>query len=103
MNLLKPKQKLVEGLNKLSSFNKLFKVFSIGSIFWIAFTERLTINSSEEIDGESMQHFRKLYHSLLENGIYFGPSGYEVGFVSAAHTDSDIEKTIEVFSKALRS
>jgi len=95
-------KKLVEGLNKLSSFNKLLKVFSIGSIFWIAFTERLTINSSEEIDGESMQHFKKLYHSLLENGIYFGPSGYEVGFVSAAHTDSDIEKTIEVFSKALR-
>ncbi|MBC7863169.1 MAG: glutamate-1-semialdehyde 2,1-aminomutase, partial [Bacteroidia bacterium] len=94
-------KKLVSGLNELSSVNKLIKVFSIGSIFWIAFTEKENIRSAEEIEGESMQHFRKLYHHLLEEGIYLGPSGYEVGFVSAAHTDEDIEKTIEVFRKGL--
>jgi glutamate-1-semialdehyde 2,1-aminomutase len=95
-------KKLVEGLNKLNSINKLFKVFSVGSIFWIAFTEKATIRCAEEIDGESMAQFRKLYHHLLEKGIYLGPSGYEVGFVSAAHSDSDIDKTIEVFADSLK-
>ena len=44
-----------------------------------------------------MKCFRDLYHQLLEKGIYLGPSGYEVGFMSEAHTNEDIEKTIAVF------
>lgn len=74
------------------------KIFSIGSIFWLAFTERETIKSAEEIDPDSMHHFRKLYHELLEQGIYLGPSGYEVGFVSEAHTELDLKKAGEVIS-----
>jgi glutamate-1-semialdehyde 2,1-aminomutase len=77
------------------------KLFTIGSIFWIAFTDKETIRSAEEIDAASMQHFRKLYHFLLEKGIYLGPSGYEVGFVSAAHSDDDIAKTICAFNEGL--
>jgi glutamate-1-semialdehyde 2,1-aminomutase len=77
------------------------KVFSIGSIFWIAFTAKKNIRSAGEIDPQSMENFRKLYHALLEKGIYLGPSGYEVGFVSAAHTDADIRQTIGAFSEAL--
>jgi glutamate-1-semialdehyde 2,1-aminomutase len=77
------------------------KLFTIGSIFWIAFTEQEAIRSAEEIDSESMIHFRKLYHLLLERGIYLGPSGYEVGFISSAHTEKDIEETVAAFSSAL--
>jgi glutamate-1-semialdehyde 2,1-aminomutase len=77
------------------------KVFTIGSIFWIAFTEQEHIRSSEEIDAGSMPHFRKMYHVLLEKGIYLGPSGYEVGFVSAAHSDEDIRRTIGSFAEAM--
>ena len=79
-----------------------FKIFSIGSIFWIAFTDKDKIQSAEEIDPVSMQHFRKLYHELLEKGIYLGPSGYEVGFVSEAHTDEDLKKAGEVIGNALK-
>ncbi len=63
---------------------------TIGSIFWIAFTkERIT--RADEIDPASMQKFKILHHELLENGVYLGPSGYEVGFISAAHTTEDLE------------
>ena len=78
------------------------KIFSIGSIFWIAFTEKEKIQSAEEIDANSMQHFRKLYHQLLEKGIYLGPSGYEVGFVSEAHSESDLKKAGEIISESLK-
>ena len=47
-----------------------------------------------------MKHFKVLYHALLENGIYSGPSGYEVGFMSEAHTQEDINKTIKAFEVA---
>jgi glutamate-1-semialdehyde 2,1-aminomutase len=63
-----------------------FKVFTIGSIFWFAFTDLAQIQSAELIDADSMNYFRKMHHELLERGIYLGPSGYEVGFISQAHT-----------------
>lgn len=77
------------------------KIFSIGSIFWIAFTDKENIRSAEEIDADSMKYFRVLHKELLERGVYLGPSGYEVGFVSEAHTENDLIKTAKAFGKAL--
>ncbi len=92
---------LVDGINKINPF-KLFKLFSLGSIFWIAFTEKETINNADEIDANSMSYFKTLYHALLENAVYLGPSGYEVGFVSQAHSYEDLDKTIIAFEKSLK-
>jgi glutamate-1-semialdehyde 2,1-aminomutase len=69
-----------------------FKVFTIGSIFWFAFTEREQISRAEEIDPASMEKFKVFHRELLNRGIYMGPSGYEVGFISSAHTKIDLEK-----------
>lgn len=91
---------LVEGINKINPF-KLFRLFHLGSIFWIAFTEKERISSAEDIDPNSMAYFKTLYHSLLENGVYMGPSGYEVGFVSSAHSYEDLDKTIQAFEISL--
>jgi glutamate-1-semialdehyde 2,1-aminomutase len=92
---------LVDGIMRANTF-KLFKLFSLGSIFWIAFTEKDTVPSAEEIDPDSMSHFKKLYHNLLENGVYLGPSGYEVGFISSAHSKEDLDKTIKAFEICLK-
>ena len=90
----------VNRLNSISNKNRLFRVFSFGSIFWIAFTDREIIRTAEEINPASMSFFRDMYHKLLEQGIYFGPSGYEVGFVSAAHSLSDFDCTLSAFDKS---
>jgi glutamate-1-semialdehyde 2,1-aminomutase len=62
----------------------------IRSIFWPTFTKD-RIRRSDEIDGAKMEFFKKLHLEMLKRGVYFGPSGYEVGFVSAAHTDADLD------------
>jgi glutamate-1-semialdehyde 2,1-aminomutase len=72
--------------------NYKFKVFTIGSIFWFAFTDKEAIRRADEIDATSMDKFKKLHRELLNRGIYLGPSGYEVGFISSAHTKIDLEK-----------
>lgn len=92
---------LIDGIMKVNSFG-LFKLFNIGSIFWIAFTNKDKISSAEDIDPNSMSYFKTLYHSLLENGVYLGPSGYEVGFMSAAHGYEDLDKTVKAFEIALK-
>jgi glutamate-1-semialdehyde 2,1-aminomutase len=69
-----------------------FKIFRVGSIFWFAFTEQEHIRRADEIDAGSMAHFKIFHRELLNRGVYLGPSGYEVGFVSSAHTSDDMEQ-----------
>ena len=44
--------------------------------------------------------FAKFFHTMLEEGVYLAPSIFEAGFVSAAHSDEDIEATIAAARKA---
>jgi glutamate-1-semialdehyde 2,1-aminomutase len=94
-------------VDKLNTFSKNkkypFKVFSIGSVFWFAFTEKDVIRTSEDIDPASMNTFGKLYHDMLQRGIYFGPSGYEVGFISAAHTKEILDAAAQEICNSLDS
>jgi len=69
------------------------KIFRIGSIFWFAFTKQEHIRRADEIDAGSMAHFKIFHRELLNRGVYVGPSGYEVGFVSGVHTADDLEQT----------
>jgi glutamate-1-semialdehyde 2,1-aminomutase len=72
----------------------------IGSIFWVCFShERIT--RADQIDARSMELFKVLHHELLQRGVYLGPSGYEVGFISAAHTEADIDEAVAHFCDAL--
>ena len=47
--------------------------------------------------------FNRFFHAMLDRGIYLAPSAFEAGFVSAAHSDADIDATIaaarEVFKR----
>lgn len=77
------------------------KVFTIGSIFWFAFTASDNIQRADQIDPSSMEKYKVMHRELLNRGIYFGPSGYEVGFISAAHTPKDIDTTLQAIKEAL--
>jgi glutamate-1-semialdehyde 2,1-aminomutase len=85
----------------LKTNNTNLKIFTIGSIFWIAFTDAEHVRTAENIDADSMKYFRILHKELLDRGIYLGPSGYEVGFVCEAHTQEDLIKTAKAFGEAL--
>lgn len=73
---------------------------TIGSIFWIAFTQKV-IRRADQIDPASMEKFKAIHSELLDNGIYLGPSGYEVGFISAAHTEAELEAAAILICAAL--
>lgn len=77
-----------------------FEIFSIGSIFWIAFSDKVAIRRADEIDSD-MTPFKMLHSELLNRGIYIGPSGYEVGFISKAHTKEILDTTFPAFCEAL--
>jgi glutamate-1-semialdehyde 2,1-aminomutase len=78
-----------------------FHLFSMGSIFWLNFDQAEKVRSMHEIDPQKIKRFIPFHAALLERGIYLGPSGYEVGFVSAAHSTEDLEKAKAAFCAAL--
>ncbi len=95
-------KKLCEGISaQFKKHNWNFKMFEIGSIFWMSFSKQETVRNADEIGAEGIKKFNELYHKLLAQGIYFGPSGYEVGFVSSALSNEDIDNTVKAFEKAL--
>lgn len=92
----------VNALNEYAAHNRYsFRVFSIGSVFWFAFTDAISIQSAEEIVPESMNNFKILHKELLQRGIYLGPSGYEVGFISEAHTPELLQGVQRVVMECL--
>lgn len=73
---------------------------TIGSIFWVCFdTQRIT--RADQIEASGMDKFKVLHHELLQRGCYLGPSGYEVGFVSAAHTREELEAAAQKVCEAM--
>ena len=92
----------IDGLNKFAEGKGYpFKIFRIGSIFWVAFTEKEKIEKSSDIPENGMANFKSLHGALLERGVYIGPSGFEVGFVSRAHTQEDLDKASKAFQESL--
>ena len=59
------------------------------------FTEAEQVTNFAEVSQCNVERFKKFYHGMLEQGVYLAPSAYEAGFVSSAHTNEDIEKTLD--------
>lgn len=94
-------------VNRINDFAKekgiAFEMVTIGSIFWLTFGKHAAIRKADEVDSSTMVDFKKMYGELLNNGIYIGPSGYEVGFVSQAHTYEMLETAADRFCAVLAS
>jgi glutamate-1-semialdehyde 2,1-aminomutase len=89
---------LVNNHAKAKGYN--FELVTIGSIFWLSFDGSKHIRRAGEIN-PNMTGFRKIFMALLERGIYLGPSGYEVGFISQAHTKEILTEAATAFCEAL--
>lgn len=73
-----------------------------GSIFWIhQSTNGEPIRRLSQIPKEHGAGFKTIFHNCLHEGVYLAPSGYEVGFLSLAHTDAILETAVARISKAL--
>jgi glutamate-1-semialdehyde 2,1-aminomutase len=79
-----------------------FEMITVGSIFWLSFDGKKRIQRADQIDG-NMDGFKNLFLELLDRGVYIGPSGYEVGFISAAHTPEKLDTAARAFCEALDS
>lgn len=96
-------KRLVDGLVQAAKeAGVVFSAQSVGGMFGLYFSEQCP-SSFAEIMQSDKAAFNKFFHAMLDDGIYLGPSAFEAGFVSAAHTDDDIAQTIAVAKKAFQA
>lgn len=70
-------------------------VESQGGMFGFVFSENDSVSSYEQVAAADIERFKKFFHGMLERGIYLAPSAFEVGFISSAHGDEEIAKTLD--------
>ncbi len=73
----------------------------VGSMFSMFFTDQ-EIVSFESVKTSDTHLFKRYFNAMLEEGIYFAPSQFEAGFMSAVHTDEDIDATLAAQARALK-
>ena len=89
-------QRLVSGLAAAAAESGVcFSADSVGGMFGAYFTATVP-TSFAEVMGADKERFNRFFHAMLDAGHYFAPSAFEAGFVSAAHSDADIDATIAV-------
>jgi len=82
------------------------KVQRYASLFWAVLGEVTTadgqVRAISDIPTSQKERYAKGFHALLARGIYLAPSGYEVSFLSTAHTEAQLEKFIRAFGESIR-
>ncbi|RDH91538.1 MAG: glutamate-1-semialdehyde-2,1-aminomutase [endosymbiont of Seepiophila jonesi] len=75
----------------------------IGGMFGLFFTDADKVTDFAGATACNQERFKQFFHAMLDRGVYLAPSSYEAGFVSAAHSDADLQVTInaagEVFEE----
>jgi glutamate-1-semialdehyde 2,1-aminomutase len=93
--------RLVSGLKKAADdVGVPFCVVSVGGMFGFFFTEAKAVTSFSEVQRCDLARFKAFFHYMLEEGVYFAPAAFEAGFISQAHTEEDIDYTIEAAKRS---
>lgn len=91
---------LTEGLVRTAQkHGAVFSAQSVGGMFGIYFRAQPPANYIEVMQCDK-EAFNRFFHAMLERGVYFAPSAFEAGFVSSAHSESDIAATLSAADQA---
>ncbi len=72
-----------------------FTTNQVGGMFGLFFSEEKSVSRFAQVMACDVERFKRFFHAMLDKGVYLAPSAFEAGFVSAAHTDGDLQATVE--------
>jgi glutamate-1-semialdehyde 2,1-aminomutase len=93
-------RQFVEGLCAVAKEKGIaFSAQSVGGMFGLYFSAQVPTSYAEVMQCDKGA-FNRFFHAMLDEGVYLAPSAFEAGFVSAAHGDAEIGKTLEAARRA---
>jgi glutamate-1-semialdehyde 2,1-aminomutase len=88
---------LLKGLKQAADAAQVpFMTQQVGGMFGLFFTDAAKISTYQQVTNCNIEQFNRFFHGMLDSGVYLAPSAYEAGFVSMAHTQADLDETIEL-------
>ncbi|MFO1348951.1 MAG: glutamate-1-semialdehyde 2,1-aminomutase [Pseudomonadales bacterium] len=95
---------LVKGLRAAAEKNGIPMTSNhVGSMWGLFFTAEKSVSNYQQVMACDTQRFNRFFHGMLQEGVYLAPASYEAAFMSSAHTDADIDKTITAAEKVFAS
>lgn len=92
---------LLQGLREIAeAAGWSLRTNQVGAMFGLFFTDAPEVRNYADVLSSNADRFRLFFHAMLAEGVYFAPSAYEAGFVSAAHGQSEINATLEAARRA---
>ena len=92
--------RLMDGLNAAARAAGVpFTTNHVCGMFGLFFSER-PVRSFADVMACDVERFKRFFHAMLDEGIYLAPSAFEAGFISAAHSNADIDATIAAARRA---
>lgn len=102
-DLEKKSRRLCEGFRDNATSTGVPAFFTrVGSMFSMFFTDKEVVDF-ETVSTCDLEFFKRYFHAMLEEGVYIACSQFEAGFMSAVHTEEDIDRTLEAQRKALKT
>jgi len=99
--LLASTTRLVEGLRGAAAAAGVgLATNHVCGMFGLFFTDAPRVDSYAKVMACDVARFNKFFHAMLDSGVYFAPSAFEAGFISAAHSSADIDATVEAAERA---
>ena len=93
-------ERMLKGISQAAQDNGIpFSTNQVGAMFGMFFTEEAKVENYQQVTACNVERFNAFFHLMLAEGINLAPSAFEAGFVSSAHTDEDIDNTIEAARK----
>ncbi|MFZ7214574.1 glutamate-1-semialdehyde 2,1-aminomutase [[Pasteurella] aerogenes] len=93
--LAKLTETLAQGLKALAQKHEIpFVINYVGGMFGFFFTQLSEVSSYQDVMQSDVARFNQFFHKMLQQGVYLAPSAFEAGFMSLAHSEQDIERTL---------
>jgi glutamate-1-semialdehyde 2,1-aminomutase len=94
-------RKLVDGMMaKAKSAGVPMSANTVGGMFGFFFSDAPQVSNFAQVMACDVARFNKFFHAMREAGVYLAPSAFEAGFVSAAHSEADLNATLAAAEKA---
>lgn len=92
---------LTQGLEAVAQRHGVpFTTSAIGGMFGLFFTDQDRVSSFADVMRCDTERFGRFFHGMLAAGVYLAPSAFEAGFVSNAHTEAELDATLEAADRA---
>lgn len=93
-------QQLCQGIKERADAQHIpVQTTQAGAMFGLFFTKQEPIQTLADVSVSNTNYFKRFFHAMLQEGVYLPPSAFEAYFFSAAHTEQDIQKTLDAVEK----